>query len=220
MRRILSQYWGHEATNFHEGWKDRFERLFLKHDVQVIDELEAVIASYDEADRPIALYEIGCGGGQVLNYLCGRLKGVEKFVGIDLGEDQITSNMQTYDDPKIAFHTADAVDWIPANAAPKSVVLTNGGVLEYFLREEVEALFASVGNDLKPATIVLIETIGSNHDLEASDDSFIYGRELSFSHNYPALLRKAGFEIRHQSERAGQQEDGGGRWLRVVATKT
>ena len=219
LRNFLSKYWGQEAKNFHDAWQDRFERMFLKHDVIVIDELEKAMAALPDGRAFDHLYEIGCGGGQVLSYLAERLTGIDKFSGIDIGKEQIEANRGSYNDPKISFYAADAVDWMPANAKPRSVILTNGGVFEYFLREELQNLFDHIAQQLTPAAIAVVETIGSDHDLDAHPETFVYGRELSFSHNYPHLLREAGFEIIHQSERTGYEEDGGGRWLRILALK-
>jgi len=219
LRGYLSKYWGQEAKNFHDAWTDRFERMFLKHDVVVIDELEKAVASLPDGAGFDHLYEIGCGGGQVLSYLADRLTSIDEFVGIDLGAEQIKANVETIDHPKMAFHAADAVEWIPSNAKPRSIVLTNGGVFEYFLREELQRLFAHIAGNLAPAAVAVVETIGSDHDLDSHEESFVYGRELSFSHNYPHLLREAGFEIVHQSERVGYEEDGGGRWIRILAMR-
>ena len=215
LRGYLSKYWGQEAKNFHEFAQDRFQRMFRNHEVEVIDALEEHLQSQD-FDQ---LYEIGCGGGQVLSYLADRLTSIDEFVGVDLGAAQIKANVETIDHPKMAFHAADAVEWVPSNANPRSIVLTNGGVFEYFLREELQRLFAHIAGNLAPAAVAVVETIGSDHDLDAHEESFVYGRELSFSHNYPHLLREAGFEIVHQSERVGYEEDGGGRWMRILAMK-
>ena len=218
LRRYLSHYWGEEAKNFHDGWQDRFERMFLNHDVIVIDELQKLLELDPSSTGYDRLYEIGCGGGQVLDYLCKRLSDIEEFVGIDIGSAQIEANHDVYKGTDLSFHTADAVEWIPTNAKPNSVFLTNGGVFEYFLREELVMLFKHIAENCRPAAVAIVETIGSDHDLEGSSESFVYGRELSFSHNYPALLREAGFKIAHQSERVGYEVDGGGRWIRLLAT--
>ena len=209
LRKFLSNYWGHEAKNFHEFCEDRFQRMFLNHDVEVIDALEEHLQS-QELNQ---LYEIGCGGGQVIEYLCNRMTSINHFTGIDLGEAQIEENRKNYHNPKLSFQTADAVEWIPKNAEARSIFLTNGGVFEYFLQEELESLFRHIASQRAPAAIVVVETIGSDHDLETEKDSLIYGREMSFSHNYPHLFREAGFTIAHQSERQGYPEDGGGRWI-------
>ncbi len=85
------------------------------------------------------------------------------------------------------------------------------------MQDDLKQLFRHLAEQRKPAAVVMIETIGSDHDLETEKDSLIYGREMSFSHNYPHLLQHAGFEIIHQSERPGYEIDGGGRGLTVLA---
>ncbi|MEC5128114.1 methyltransferase domain-containing protein [Verrucomicrobiales bacterium BCK34] len=219
LRNFFSHYWGKEAAAFHEGWNDRFERMFLKHDVSVIHDLEKLI-SERKADEPFRhLYEIGCGGGQVLTYLHDRFGNFTSLTGIDLGEEQIANNRKASTTQRTAFEAADANKWIPENAKSNSVILTNGGVFEYFLQSELEALFSFAAANLGPVAICLVETIATDHDLDKEPDSLVYGREMAFSHNYPQLLKAAGFSIVTCTERAGFSEDGGGRWIRVLAIK-
>ena len=220
LRAFLSHYWENEASDFTTDWQDRFDRMFLQHDVAVVDELEKFIADSSDPSVFSQLYEIGCGGGQVLRYIADRLECVELFEGIDLGSEQIAENNRNSDNESISYHTADATEWIPANALPQSIFMTNGGVFEYILREELQTLFSHIGERLKPAAIAIVETVAVDHDLDNEPESFVYGRELAFSHNYPALLRDAGFSIRYQSERGGESIDGGGRWLRLLAVKS
>ncbi len=218
LRRFLANYWEKHGTDFHDQWHDRFERLFLAQDSVVIDALEGIIAPSDDDHRFQTLYEIGCGGGEVLNHLSDRLPSLRRLVGIDLSQEQIQRNRARFEKKTpLSFHAADAARWIPDHAAPGGVFLTNGGVLEYFLKEEIQGILAHISQHLRPAAVVIIETIGVDHHLDAEVDSYVYGREMAFSHNYPHLMREQGFEIRHLSERAGESLDGGGRWLRLLA---
>ncbi|MDF1739132.1 MAG: methyltransferase domain-containing protein [Verrucomicrobiales bacterium] len=219
LRNYFSHYWGKEAAAFHEGWNDRFERMFLEEDVSVINDLEKLISERDAEEPFRHLYEIGCGGGQVLTYMHDRFADFTSLTGIDLGEEQIRNNRKTSKAEPITFEAADANKWIPENAKPNSVILTNGGVFEYFLQTELEALFTFAAANLGPVAICLVETIATDHDLDNEADSLVYGREMAFSHNYPHLLRAAGFSIVSCTERAGFVEDGGGRWIRVLAIK-
>jgi cyclopropane fatty-acyl-phospholipid synthase-like methyltransferase len=43
-------------------------------------------------------------------------------------------------------------------------MITNGGVFEYFLQEELEELFSFAAQNLSPVAICIIETIGTDHD--------------------------------------------------------
>ena len=126
LRAFLSNYWGHEAKNFHDHAHDRFERMFLNHDVEVIGALEEEMktSAFEQ------LYEIGCGGGQVLEYLSKRLTNLQHLTGIDLGEDQINQNRDHYNHPELVLEAADASEWLPKHALTNSIFLTNGGVLE------------------------------------------------------------------------------------------
>lgn len=86
------------------------------------------------------------------------------------------------------------------------------------MQKELEDIFQHIAQNLAPAIIGVIETLGVDHDLKNEKKSLLYGRELAFSHNYPHLLEKAGFSIVYHSERTGTPQHGGGRWIRVLAT--
>lgn len=214
-RDLFAHYWAQEADTVEYNWDDRFKQDFLGRNVIIIDALEDVLKEIT-FDR---LYEIGCGHGQVLDYLADRLEAIDEFVGIDISEEQIRKNKEKFSQPKIEFHAADAVKWVIDNAKPRSIFLTNGGVFEYFLQSELEAIFKHIAEKLAPAVIGVVETLGSDHDLENELKTMIYGRELAFSHNYPHLLQKAGLEVIHHSEEEGAKTHGGGRWIRVLAVK-
>lgn len=219
LRRLLAAYWGEYASKFHDDWDDRFERIFLGRDLEVVALLDAWIAERADAGEPAEhLYEIGCGGGRLLAFLAERYPALFEFTGIDLGSTRIEINRATYPDPRLQFHATEAVSWIPEHAKPGGIFLTNGGVFEYFLEEELRHLFRWIATQREPSAILLIETIGTDHDIATERQSLVYGREMAFSHNYPHLLGEAGFTIRHCSERVGSEEDGGGRWIRIFAT--
>ena len=214
-RALFSHYWAQEADDVAHVWQDRFENEFLGHNVTIIDALEEVMKG-KHFDR---LYEIGCGHGQVLEYLVNRLSAVEEFIGVDISEEQIRKNKAHFSHPKMKFHAADATDWLIENAEAQSIFLTNGGVFEYFLQSELETIFKHIAENCCPAVVGVVETLGSDHNLETEKDSLVYGRELAFSHNYPHLLLEAGFKIVHHSEETGAKTHGGGRWIRVLAYK-
>lgn len=218
LRRFLSNYWNRYADGFHQAWKDRFERVFLKHDAEIII---SALEELTQHTHPQNLVEIGCGGGQVLAYLSDHLEGIQHFTGIDLSEERISENRRDFQHrPDLAFHAGDAVDWVQQHTKRHTVFLTNGGVLEYFLQSELQCILQHIATHGVPAAMMIIENIGSDHDLDREKDSLIYGREMSFSHNYPYLFEQAGFAIQHYSERTGEPIDGGGRWVRILAVKS
>ncbi|MDB3939901.1 methyltransferase domain-containing protein [bacterium] len=217
LRNFLSHYWSKEAEHFRSDWNKRFQRMFLQHDVSVIDELEEMLAGTPQGRNIDHLYEVGYGGGQVLEYLHDRFPQFKRLTGIDLGEEQVEKNKKAYDLERLSVVTADACDWIPENARPGCVILTNGGVFEYFLQSELEALFSEAAKPLAPVALCLVETVATDHDLDTERGSLIHGREMAFSHNYTHILKSTGFDIVSSSERPGDPIDGGGRWIRVLA---
>ena len=209
IRDMHRAYWSSHANDFATDYTFRFREQFLASDASFLDNVDAIIKNL-----PIrSIVEVGCGNGLVLQYLSDRWPNVKQFVGIDIDAAVIQRNREVYKDPKFTFVKSDVQQWIRENATSSTLLITNGGVLEYFLKSEVEAMLDSL-NAIKPAAVVFIETLGSDHDLERDCDTHVYGRELSFSHSYPSLLQQAGFKIHKQDERFGPHGD---RWIRVAA---
>jgi len=208
LRDMLRQYWSVDGTAFADCYGHRFEKEFLAHDAGLFDEVENIASSL-----PLhRVYEIGCGNGRVLEFIAQRLPQVERLVGIDIDASQIERNATQFEGTNLSFVAGGALEWLRENAEPQSLVVSNGGVLEYFLEEEVATLFEAARKPGNTA-IALIETLATNHDLDQNPATCPYGPELSFSHNYPRLLREAGFEIEHHSERISNS---GMRWIRLL----
>ncbi len=158
-------------------------------------------------------YEIGCGDGQVVNYLSTRLKPIDQFVGIDINERVILSNGMEYKNPKLHFVCANANDWIAHNSCPGSIFFTNGGVLEYFTERELIGLFSKIAVELRPSLFAIVEPFAHDFDLESEKASRPFGVEWSFSHNYPQLFTTSGLTIRYQAINI----TGGIRWIIMIA---
>jgi SAM-dependent methyltransferase len=155
--------------------------------------------------------ELGCGTGKLLAIVAARAGKPERFVGIDLSPAQTARNATQYEGSGLEFVAADALGWVERNAAPRSLYLTYGGVLEYFTEKGVKDLFAAAAR-CRPACFALAEPIAPDFDLASETHSRAFGSELSFTHNYPRLLEDAGFRIEWQSEATP-----GFRWLKIVA---
>lgn len=181
--------------HYHNSQRHAFEEFFLGH---FGDEVMALLTQ--KAPSYPVICEIGTGTGQLLNYLASSLPETERFIGIDLSPDMIADNKQRYDNPKLEFVVASGNEWIEENGEPNWVFITNRGVLEYFLHSKVEALFNHISQNLSPAIFITIEPVSVDHVLETELDSKPYGREFSFSHNYPYLFQKAGFHLYHTSQ--------------------
>jgi trans-aconitate methyltransferase len=202
-------FWSKEAQVFGESYAIRFREQFLESDAEVFDHVDELM-NWQPIDY---IYEIGCGNGHVLEYMSERFAIAEKLIGIDIDEALIRQNRARFGADRMQFVQADALEWMRKHARNSCLIVTNGGVFEYFLEKELVELFAAASG-LGPIIVALIETIGIDHDLERDGATHVYGRELSFSHNYPRLLRDAGFQMHHESERVDQN---GNRWLRIVA---
>lgn len=214
LKKFLVDYWGSDdGKAFHDDFRFRFETHFLKHAVRATDDFAAHL---EVSSPPMnAVYEIGCGTGQVLNYFAERFPEIPQFVGLDLSERQVAENRKTYTERTATeFVAADVCDWLPTHAQPGCLVFTNGGVLEYLDQHQLEALLAHVADKLAPASLVVVETVANDHDLGTEHDSLVYGREMSFSHNYPFLIERAGMSVRFCEERIAED---GCRWISIHA---
>ncbi|MCL4180301.1 MAG: methyltransferase domain-containing protein [Verrucomicrobia bacterium] len=206
------RFWaGGEGKAFAENYRDRFESWFLSDHVLIVEELERCLAG--ERDRYDCLYEIGCGDGQVVNYLSTRLKAIDRFVGLDINEQVILGNQERYAKPNLRFCCGNAVDWIPSHARPRSVFMSNGGVMEYFSEAEIRALLRRIATDFKPSMFALVEPVAADFSLETETVSRPHGTEWSFTHNHRHLFTANGFRVLYERETM----TAGYRWILMIA---
>lgn len=218
LERFLRNYWSSEtADEFFEHFSHRFETLFLRHHLGVVEELDRRLdASGHGLSR---LVELGSGDGQALEYLRMRLPQLEEFVGLDLNRVQVEACAERCaDPPELRFEHVGDEDWLRRNPRPGTILFTNGGVLEYMTRRRVRSLLDALRAG-GPCVAAFTETLALDHELERDDASHPYGHELAFSHNYPAILREAGFEVKHVNDRFTEpgEEHHPNRWFQVVA---
>lgn len=141
----------------------------------------------------------------------GRL---ERLVGIDLNEAQITENRARNGDRRIEWVAASAVPWLKDHARGPAVFFSNAGVLEYFPPTDLSALLTHLAKQTPPIIYGLIEPIDPSFDFDQEATSRVFGAELTFSHNYPRIFESHGFEIRFRVERKTE----GDRILLMVAS--
>jgi hypothetical protein len=191
------RYWGGaRAKAYHDDAPGRFESVFVRYHMPLIDRLEEFLKDHPQTKT---LCEIGSGAGLVADHLAERFDFLDRYIGVDLDPVTVAAARETYSHPKLEFVAGDAVEYVETHAEPNWVYFTQNGVLEYFEPEAVERLLRVVSSR-QPATMALIEPVGLNHDLEAQPESWPYGQEFSFSHNYPHLLEKHGFELLFRQE--------------------
>ena len=189
-----------------ESW---FKNRFLTEHVDFVEQLQKVV---DEGCYH-SLCEFGCGRGLVANYLAGHLEGIEQFVGIDLNEHQIQLNRARFSNPKLSFEATDAVAWINQQTRPGWILFSYESLL-YVPQRELERLVSNLAKNLAPAAVAVMEILERNHDLEREPESRPFEGVHHLSHNYPELLKRAGYTIRYQGER----NTGGVRWILLLAT--
>jgi len=217
---FLRDYWSSRASDeFYTGLSHRYETLFLAYHQRIVAEtLQAIQGSGYEFTQ---LVELGAGDGKILDHFSGHLPPGLSFHGVDINLSQVESNRKMYAArPMLHFHHDDAARWLFEHARSGTILITNGGVLEYFTREEVASMFRTLAGAC-PGIVVLTESIAADHDLENEASTYPYGFELSLSHNYIALLEEAGFSIAWVNDRPTTPEESPilGRWLQIVATK-
>jgi SAM-dependent methyltransferase len=197
LNHFHEQFWRTpEIVALHAEIEKSFEYWLTGPNAILIEEVERAIRAH-----PIStICEIGSGNGRALNYLAERLYGPRRFIGIDLSEAQTEINRTRYAGSQLEFVCAEATDWITHNAEPDWLYFSYGGVLEYLTQPQLESLLAWIKQKAGRATFAIAETVGIGHDFQRNPNSEPYGYELSFSHNYRELFRKAGYESLHYSE--------------------
>lgn len=198
-------------SNFHEDfWTNKGEQYFNTRPDNLLESFFIPKCSFimdlleeqfkNEDGKYNTLVEIGTGEGIVLDYLSDRFPEINRFIGIDLSVSRIEANKKIFKkNDKLEFVVSDAVDWFKKNGHDHMIVITSGGVLEYFTQSRLQGFFNEL-NNIKKIIFIAIEPIGVHHDFLKNPNSEIYGNENSFSHNYEKLFKDAGFNIWHQSK--------------------
>lgn len=190
----LAAFWkGDSGDRFHDNYAQERLNLFRERHSGVIDTFAGL---FEHSGVHFSrLVEIGCGDGTVLAWCTERLPWIPEVTGLDINATVI-ERISAEQPPggRLSFVNAEARDWLMANPRPGTVMLSNGGVLEYFSQDNLDRLLQTLALS-PPAAIVLIEPVSPDHDLRGQSESFVFGRESSFSHNHRYRLNKAGFDV-------------------------
>lgn len=198
LTRLHADFWsGSAGERFSENCDYRFEDYFLSNQAE---DFKAIQRAWDEHSCIRNIVEIGTCSGLLLRYLKENLAVTGEITGIDINQAQIAQNQSTYAGSGIEFYCGKGLDWVREHAKPKTMFVTNGGVLEYFSERDITKLFAFAACDASPSMVYCSEPIAVDFDLDKQMESVPFGDELSFSHNYPKLLADAGFKILSQRE--------------------
>lgn len=198
-------YWKNKGTEYFELTDDNFEQVFMPDCSFLFDVLQENLEA--APNRYSTIVEIGAGNGDISNYLAEKFPQIEKVIGIDLSEEQTKINQRKYqDNPRLQFVAGDAFEWVEQNGAPNMIFVTSRGVLEYFPQKRLH-VFLKMINFIGNVIFVAIEPNGLDHDFIKNPNSQPYGNERSFSHNYMAYFKEAGFDFWHISRKVYAQND-------------
>ena len=192
LQRSLFQFWHADtADDYFDQYLDRYQKWFLGPHHEIVDHL-AMLSQEGGYSR---LIEVGCGAGRVLEHCALAMPEVSDFIGVDINPVIIARNKTSFaQNPQLQFLSADASVWLQKNGQPGTILLTYGGVMEYFAGPTLSAMFRTLAQN-QPAAVALVEPVDPAHDLTNDATSHAFGHENSFSHNHERLLEAAGYRI-------------------------
>lgn len=192
LQESLFQFWRADTSDaYFDKYLDRYEAWFLGPHHAIVDQL-ALLSRSRIYSR---LIEVGCGAGQVLEHCATAMPEVSDFIGVDINPTIIARDRVNFaQNPRLQFLAADASVWLRENTRPGTILLTYGGVMEYFSAQTLTAMFTTLARH-GPAAVALVEPVDPDHDLAHDAASHAFGQENSFSHNHEKLLAAAGYKV-------------------------
>ena len=211
LQKSLFHFWRADTANdYFDKYLDRYEKWFMGPHHEIVDQL----AKLSRSGAYSRLVEVGCGAGRVLEHCANAMPQVPDFIGVDINPVIVARNKTDYaQNPRLQFLSADASAWLQENTRPGTILLTYGGVMEYFSAETLTAMFRTLAQH-QPAAVALVEPVDPNHDLANDPASHAFGQENSFSHNHEKLLQNAGYRTLFREE----LRLGGVSWVMLLAT--
>lgn len=213
LQKSLFQSWRADvADDYFDRYLDRYEKWFLGPHHEIVDQLVLLARSGDYT----RLIEVGCGAGRVLDHCAAAMPEVPNFIGVDINPTVITRDKVDFaQNPRLQFLAADASVWLQGNPCSGTILLTYGGVMEYFADTTLAAMFAMLAQH-PAAAVALVEPVDPSHDLARDAASHAFGSENSFSHNHEKLLQAAGYQVVFRKTLSL----GGASWVMLLATIT
>jgi len=194
LESMHTDFWSRQIKHsWFDGTDAKFEQslFFLE---KPLSALERFLASADIS----TICEIGTGDGRFLQHLSKRFPFVPRFIGLDLATHRIEFNKSLYED--LEFYAVDAREWLKDQRLGRTLYVTNGGVLEYFSPDSLQA-FAGGVKQFGGAIALFYEPIAPSHNLSKGPRAKLTtAGEFSFSHNYPAVFGQLGFKVSDLSD--------------------
>ncbi len=196
LEQLHKAFWGGRSADAWYGeTADRLEKLVIP----ALADIVHLVRPYLHQQRVKRVVELGTGNGEWLNYLSQQWNFVGEYLGIDLAQQQIASNQRRY--PHLQFEATDLTDWLAERSEPHSIFVTHCGVLEYLAPKSLRQVAEKIAERAGDSLLLLVEPLADNYPLVGSEPSRVHGPEMSYSHNYPYLLQRAGMQLLFQQER-------------------
>jgi len=179
-------------SSYYTSTENRMQKMLEKYQSQLLVGLNAILAKCDIH----TIIEIGCGDGQLLSFLSENVPdNIQHLVGLDLNQIQIGENRKKYGYiPNIDFQAGDALEIMAKKDLEGCLIVTFGGVLEYFRPEVLENFFSQM-TAKGCFAVLLVEPAPRDFDFENAAASQLYGGECSYAHPYLKLLNSHNFNL-------------------------
>lgn len=188
---IHQNFWKNQLSNeYYRNTQNRFQDTFLPNFSRFIDVLDEQLTQ----GKIEQIVEIGTGDGQLLAHLAKRWP-QRRCVGLDLSQDQIALNKAHYQLNNLEFSAGDAAELITQHEPKATLYLTGLGVFEYFQYDKLMALLDEIRSKHEGNMLFLTEPVYGDADLSQDFESYVYGDEQSFSHAYPHILKREGWQL-------------------------
>jgi hypothetical protein len=181
----FKQYWGSsKGVAWHQNSQNNEQSIHKRKPLT-----GALTQFVAENPQYTKICEIGTGNGNYLLHLSKLIPGL-KYTGIDINENQIKENEKTYSETGLKLLCCDPFTYIDQYSID-STIFVAVGTLEYLSQYELENLLKNIKS--KNAAFGLIEPINI---IDFSSRLISRPRgNLAYSHNYPHLFNKHGFDI-------------------------
>jgi ubiquinone/menaquinone biosynthesis C-methylase UbiE len=188
-----------EMAEFYRDTDTRLINMIERYREDLLQLVEAVLAK----TQAHALLEIGCGNGKLLAMLADTFPQIKNFTGIDLNQAQVEENRRAFSKrANVEFESGDATELLQQMNLSGHLILTFGGVLEYFNPEKLHEYFQLL-KQKNVSGLLMVEPANKEFDFFENTASALYGGEYSFAHPYPQLLEKHGFELVYKKTAEG-----------------
>jgi len=171
----LNEYWKNRGKDYYQKYQQDPKYLQKRHKKQEEKLLE--ILSNEKFER---ILEIGCGFGRYTKIL-SSIFNPEKYVALDLSQDQIQNAKKYINNNKIEFHCTKIQDF---NSEEKFDLVFAGEVLLHISEEDIDDIISKIVK-FSRKKIVSIDWY----------DEKRFGEEIKdylFMHDYKKLYEKQG----------------------------